>query len=70
MAEGLPPECLRRVHAPIGLRIGAITPAEIAVSILAELIAVRRGAIAAEQPSPDADALSLRYAPKKLTNRL
>jgi xanthine dehydrogenase accessory factor len=41
--EGLPIECLERVHAPIGLDIGAVTPAEIAVSILAELIAVRHG---------------------------
>lgn len=43
-AEGMPVECLGRVHAPIGFDIGAVTPAEIAVSILAELIAVRRGA--------------------------
>jgi xanthine dehydrogenase accessory factor len=42
-AEDMPAECLSRVHAPIGLDIGAITPAEIAVSILAELIAVRHG---------------------------
>ena len=42
--EGMPAECLARVHAPIGLEIGAVSPAEIAVSILAELIAVRRGA--------------------------
>ena len=41
--EGLPPACLERIHAPIGLDIGAVTPAEIAVSILAELIATRRG---------------------------
>lgn len=34
---------LSRVHAPIGLSIGAETPAEIAVSIVAELIAVRAG---------------------------
>jgi xanthine dehydrogenase accessory factor len=43
LAEGLPASCLERIHAPIGLDIGAVTPAEIAVSILAELIAVRRG---------------------------
>jgi xanthine dehydrogenase accessory factor len=42
-AEGMPGACLDRVHAPIGLDIGAVTPAEIAISILAELIAVRRG---------------------------
>jgi xanthine dehydrogenase accessory factor len=43
LSEGMPPECLDRVHSPIGLEIGAITPAEIAISILAQLIAVRRG---------------------------
>jgi xanthine dehydrogenase accessory factor len=40
--EGVPAEKLRRVHAPIGLDIGALTPEEIAVSIVAEMIAVRR----------------------------
>jgi xanthine dehydrogenase accessory factor len=43
LAEGMPAECLDRVHAPIGLDIGAVTPGEIAISILAELIATRRG---------------------------
>jgi xanthine dehydrogenase accessory factor len=43
LAEGMPAECLDRVHAPIGIDIGAVTPAEIAVSIMAELIGVRRG---------------------------
>jgi xanthine dehydrogenase accessory factor len=42
-AEGMPQECLDRVHAPIGLDIGAVTPAEIAIAIVAELIAVRHG---------------------------
>jgi len=42
-AEGTPAEQLERIHAPIGLDIGAVTPAEIAVSIVAELIAVRSG---------------------------
>lgn len=40
--EGLAPELFDRVHAPVGLDIGAITPEEIAVSITAELIAKRR----------------------------
>lgn len=42
--EGLAPELFERVHAPVGLDIGAITPEEIAVAITAELIAVRRHA--------------------------
>lgn len=42
--EGLPAHLFDRVHAPIGLDIGAITPEEIAVSITAELIAIRRHA--------------------------
>jgi xanthine dehydrogenase accessory factor len=41
--EGMPAETLRRLHAPVGISIGAVTPPEIAISILAELIAVRRG---------------------------
>lgn len=42
--EGLKPELFDRVHSPVGLDIGAITPEEIAVSITAELIALRRHA--------------------------
>lgn len=41
--EGMGQEELGRVHSPIGLDIGAQTPGEIAVSIAAELVAVRAG---------------------------
>ena len=40
---GVPRDRLALLHAPIGLDIGAETPAEIAVSIAAELVQVRRG---------------------------
>jgi xanthine dehydrogenase accessory factor len=40
--DGLDPARVQRLHSPIGLRIGAETPEELAVSILAEMIAVRR----------------------------
>jgi xanthine dehydrogenase accessory factor len=46
--QGVTPEQISKVHAPIGLTIGAVTPGEIAISIAAELIAVRRGAL--DQP--------------------
>nr|PZN91031.1 MAG: hypothetical protein DIU52_04850 [bacterium] len=46
LEAGIPRERLARVRAPIGLDIGAETPEEIAVSIAAELIAVRRGGAA------------------------
>jgi xanthine dehydrogenase accessory factor len=42
--EGYRPEEFERVYAPMGLEIGALSPDEIAISIVAELIAVRRGA--------------------------
>jgi len=56
-AAQMPAETLRRVHAPIGLDIGAVTPQEIAVSILAELIAVKHG---------KANPASLRWTPPAL----
>ena len=59
--EGYDKERIGRVHAPIGLSIGAVTPAEIAVSILAELIATRHALPAGEgllpQQNTDLDAL-------------
>jgi len=57
LLEGMPPEYLQTVHAPVGLDIGAISPEEIAVSILAELIAVRRGKI----HDPRVAAVSMRW---------
>lgn len=49
---------LENVHAPIGLDVGAVTPQEIAVSIVAELIAVRRG------KADKIAGASLRWMPK------
>jgi xanthine dehydrogenase accessory factor len=59
--EGVPADALRRVHAPIGLDIGAVTPQEIAISIVAELIAVRHGKLDAH--GADAETLTMRYTP-------
>ncbi|MHB8653967.1 MAG: XdhC family protein [Terriglobia bacterium] len=42
--EGVPAEKLERVHSPIGLDIGALTPDEIGVAVVAEMIAIRRNA--------------------------
>ncbi len=50
--EGFSRERFTRIHAPMGLEIGAITPEEIAVSVVAEMIAARR------QPDSDWKALS------------
>ena len=44
LENGVTEEALAAVRAPIGLDIGADEPGEIAVSILAEIVAVRRGA--------------------------
>ena len=41
-AKGISQELLDKAYTPIGLRIGAQTPEEIAVSILAEVIKIRR----------------------------
>jgi xanthine dehydrogenase accessory factor len=44
--DGIPEELLKRVNAPIGLDIGAETPEEIALSIISEVVKVRRGGTA------------------------
>jgi xanthine dehydrogenase accessory factor len=41
-AAGFAPDAIARIHAPIGLNIGAVSPAEIAVAILGEIIAALR----------------------------
>ena len=46
--EGYAPEEFARVYAPMGLEIGALSPEEIAISITAELVVVRRNAQAAQ----------------------
>ncbi|MCW4038206.1 MAG: XdhC family protein [Candidatus Bathyarchaeota archaeon] len=40
--DGIPDDLLNKIHSPIGINIGSETPEEIAVSIVAELIQVRR----------------------------
>ncbi len=43
VSQGVSESVLAKVHSPIGLNLGAVTPMEIAISIAAELVAVRRG---------------------------
>ncbi len=43
MNAGFRFESLKRVHAPVGIEIGALTAEEIGISIVAQLINVRRG---------------------------
>ena len=43
MEQGVTKERIREVYAPVGLNIGALTPEELAVSIMSEIIMVRRG---------------------------
>jgi xanthine dehydrogenase accessory factor len=62
LENGVSPEWLTAVHAPIGFDIGAVSPSEIAVAIVAELIAVRRG----KMGGPDAVVRSLQWTAPSL----
>jgi xanthine dehydrogenase accessory factor len=55
MAAGLSAEEIARIHAPIGLDIGASSPQEIAVAVMAQVIAaLRKRAVVAEAAAPTA----------------
>ena len=69
LAAGVPAGELSRLHSPIGLDLGAVTPAEVAVSIMAEVLARRghgpdRGGTASagmsRSNSPSAQCMSLK----------
>jgi xanthine dehydrogenase accessory factor len=42
-AKGMPEDAIARIQSPVGLDLGAVTPGEIALSILAGIVAIRRG---------------------------
>ena len=63
VAQGADANALCRVHAPVGLEIGAVTVPEIALSIAAELVAVRRG-------RDDAPASPMKFDPHRLRELL
>ncbi len=57
--QGVDEESLSRIHAPIGLEIHAETPREIAISIMAEILAITRGGSNAAMEWKGSDHLSL-----------
>src|SRR5260370_42593844 len=57
--DGLSRQQFDRIHAPMGLEIGAISPEEIAISVAAEMIAVRRN------PKSNCRALSMSVCPQR-----
>ncbi|MFF2246991.1 XdhC family protein [Arthrobacter sp. NPDC058130] len=63
LAAGMVAEKLSRLHSPIGLDLGAVTPAEVAVSITAEILAYRESGLATANPradGPSASCMSLK----------
>lgn len=61
-ALGHPAEALARIRGPVGLPIGAVTAPEIALSILAEIVAERRHAPLAARSEPAAAGAPVRMA--------
>ena len=55
LQQGIPPERLREVRAPVGLAIGALTPEELAASIMSEIIMFRRQGSGAPMKMDDAN---------------
>ena len=51
-AKGVPEDVIGQIQSPVGLDIGAKTPAEIAVSILGGVVAVRRGGAGGWKAAP------------------
>jgi xanthine dehydrogenase accessory factor len=62
-AQGIAEEELARLRSPVGFDIGAVTPEEIAVSITAELIAIRRGRLADDVAGEGGQLLQPRRMP-------
>ncbi len=65
LAAGVPRARLARVHAPVGLDIGAETPEEIAVSIAAELVRVRHGETGSCAPRSEQENVLSRLLPEE-----
>ena len=64
LKEGVPLEKLQRVHAPMGLDIGAVTPEEIAVAVVAEMVHARRRP--GEEWNPSTKAIFAEGVPKAI----
>jgi xanthine dehydrogenase accessory factor len=58
--KGVPPELLQRVKCPAGLQLGAVTPPEIACSIMSEILQLRRSNKAIDSPRAAVPAAAMR----------
>src|SRR5205807_6515951 len=69
-AAGVSPADLERVHAPIGLDLGAQTAEETALAILSQMVAVRHGKVGGPMPGLAAAAPSAARRPKRFADWL